>query len=67
MEVVLDNLVQAQNIIEDIIPLKEKIERKINLSSQIGQNKALVLTWNKVMRICLIASLSLNDKRTIEK
>ena len=32
MEVVLDNLVQAQNIIEDIIPLKEKIERKINLS-----------------------------------
>ena len=67
MEVVLDNLVQAQNIIEDIIPLKEKIERKINLSSQIGQNKALVLTWNKVMRICLIASLSLNDKRSIDK
>ena len=30
MEVVLYNLVQAQNIIEDIIPLKEKIERKIN-------------------------------------
>lgn len=66
MEVVLDNLVQAENIIEEIIPLKDKIEAKINLSRQLGQNKPIVLTWNKVMRICLIASLSLPDKRNVE-
>ena len=66
MEVVLDNLTQAENIIEDIIPLKEILERKINLSRQLGQGKPIILTWNKVMRICLIASLNLADKRSIE-
>jgi len=59
MEVVLDNLTQAENIIEDILPLKEILERKLNLSRQLGQGKPIVLTWNKVMRICLIASLNL--------
>lgn len=67
MEVVLDNLTQAENIIEDILPLKEILERKLNLSRQLGQGKPIVLTWNKVMRICLIASLNLPDKRSIER
>ena len=67
MEVVLDNLTQAENIIEDILPLKEILERKLNLSRQLGQGKSIVLTWNKVMRICLIASLNLPDKRSIER
>ncbi|MCH5238292.1 MAG: hypothetical protein J1E95_10940, partial [Muribaculaceae bacterium] len=63
MEVALDNLVQAENIIEDIMPLKELLEKKINLSKQVGHGKPIVLTLNKVMRICLIASLNLSDKR----
>lgn len=67
MEVVLDNLTQAENIIEDILPLKEILERKLNLSRQLGQGKPIVLTWNKVMRICLIASLNLPDKRSVER
>lgn len=66
MEVTLDNLIQSEDIIEDILPLKEILERKINLSRQVGQSKPVVLTWNKVMRICLIASLSLTDKRSID-
>lgn len=66
MEVVLDNLTQAENIIEDILPLKEILEAKINLSRQLGQGKPVILTWNKVMRICLIASLNLSDKRSVE-
>ena len=65
MEVVLDNIMQAENIIEDILPLKEILERKINLSRQSGQGKPIVLTWNKIMRICLIASLNLPDKRNV--
>lgn len=40
MEVVLDNLTQAENIIEDILPLKEILENKINLSRQLGQGKS---------------------------
>lgn len=66
MEVVLDNLTQAENIIEDIIPLKEILETKINLSCQLGQGKPVLLKWNKVMRICLIASLNLSDKRSVD-
>lgn len=66
MEVVLDNLTQAENIIEDILPLKEILENKINLSRQLGQGKSVILTLNKVMRICLIASLNLTDKRSVD-
>lgn len=66
MEVVLDNIMQAENIIEDIQPLKDLFERKINLSRQLGQGKPIMLTWNKIMRICLIASLNLPDKRSID-
>lgn len=63
MEVVLDNIRQAEGITDDILPLKEKLEKKLNLSRQVGDEKGIIMTWNKVMRICLIASLSLADKR----
>lgn len=67
MEVALDALYQAENILEDILPLKDMIERKINLSRQLADSKPLTLTYNRVMRMCLIASLSLGDKRSLEK
>lgn len=66
MEVVLDNIRQAEGIIEDIMPLKNLLEKKLNLSRQVVDEKGGLFTWNKVMRICLITSLNLSDKRSID-
>lgn len=51
---------------DKIIPLKEKLEKRLNLSRQTGRGKFFVLTGNKVMRLCLIASLSLSEKRSLD-
>lgn len=59
MEVALENIRQAEGIVEALAPLKEKLERRLNLSRQVEGERAIVLTVNKVMRICLITSLSL--------
>lgn len=66
MEVALENIRQAEGIVEALAPLKEKLERRLNLSRQVEGERAIVLTVNKVMRICLITSLSLAEKRSIE-
>lgn len=66
MEVALENIRQAEGITEDILPLKELMERRFNLSRQVNGGKQLVFTLNKVMRVCLIASLSLSDKRNVD-
>lgn len=66
MEVAFDNIRQAEGITDDILPLKEKLEKKFNLSRQVGNEKNVILTWNKVMRTCLIASLSLSEQRNID-
>lgn len=51
---------------EAVLPLKEIIEKRMNLSQQVGGEKSYVLTLNKVMRICLIASLSLSVERSLD-
>lgn len=66
MEVALDNIRQAEDIADAIMPLKEKLERRLNLSQQVEGEKNCILTMNKVMRICLIASLSLAEKRSTD-
>ena len=66
MEVALENIRQAEGMVEAILPLKEILEKRLNLSRQVEGEKDSVLTLNKVMRICLIASLSLNEKRSVE-
>lgn len=66
MEVALENIRQAEGIVEALAPLKEKLERRLNLSRQVEGERGIVLTVNKVMRICLITSLSLTEKRSIE-
>lgn len=66
MEVAFENIRQAESITEDILPLKELMEHRFNLSRQVNGGKQLVFTLNKVMRVCLIASLSLSDKRSID-
>lgn len=66
MEVALENIRQAEGMVEAIMPLKEKLEKRLNLSRQVEGERDAMLTLNKVMRICLIASLSLTDKRSVD-
>ncbi|MCI6102504.1 MAG: DUF87 domain-containing protein [Bacteroidales bacterium] len=66
MEVALDNIRQAENISGDLMPLKEKIEERINLSTSVGKEKRISLNNNKVMRIALLVGLGLSDKRSLD-
>ena len=63
MEINLGSIRQAEGLLEEITPLKNKLEERINLSQVVGNEKRLSLTMNKVLRICLIAGLSISEKR----
>ncbi len=66
MEIALDNIRQAEGLANDIASLKERLEKRMNLKRQMDGEQNVVLSLNKMMRICLIASLSLSDKRDVD-
>jgi len=66
MEVALDNIRQAENIGNDLLSLKDRIEERINLSATVGKEKKVTLNGNKVMRIALLVGLSLSESRKLE-
>ena len=63
----LQNIRQAEGLMDELAEVRHKIETEINLSKYSIKQKAVVLTGNKVMRICLIAGLSSTEKRDLEK
>lgn len=67
MKVDLDNIRQAEGIINELYGVKQMIEDKINLSQIVGDEKRVTLNNNKIMRICLIIGLSLAAKRDMAK
>lgn len=66
MEVALDNIRQAENISNDLLPLKDALEERINLSTIIGREKKVTLNGNKIMRIALLVGLSLSGERNLD-
>ena len=66
MDIVLDNLRQAEGIIDDITPLKNLLESKFNLTKQIEGCNPYLFPLNKVMRICLLVGLNITEKRNVE-
>ena len=66
MEIALDNIRQAENINNDLLPLKDKIEARINLSQTVGKERRVSLNNNKLMRIALLTGLGLTEKRTLD-
>lgn len=66
MEVALDNIRQAENITNDLLPLKDKLEERMNLSVKVGNEQRITLNNNKLMRIALLTGLGLSDKRTLD-
>lgn len=66
MEIALDNIRQAENINNDLLPLKDKLEARINLSQTVGNERRVSLNNNKLMRIALLTGLGLTEKRTLD-
>ena len=66
MDISFDNLRQAEGILDNLNEIKEKIEQRINLQYKAADEKRVVLTGNKIMRICLIVGLYLSEKRNLD-
>ena len=52
------NTRQMEGLLDEISPVKDLIETRINLSRVADREKRVSLTLNKVMRICFIVGLS---------
>ena len=50
MEISFYNVRQSEGIFDELNAIKETIENKINLSRNVGKEKRVILTNNKVMR-----------------
>lgn len=61
----LQNIRQAEGLLEELLEVRIKIEQRLNLDRYSGNRKNVVLTGNKIMRICLIAGLSSLEQRDI--
>ena len=66
MEIALDNIRQSEGILDNLNSIKEKIENRLNLTNRPNGEKRIILTGNKIMRLCLIAGLSLAQDRNID-
>lgn len=62
----LQNIRQAEGLLESLQETRLKIEQRINLKKQSGSQKPVAITGNKIMRICLLAGLSVKEQRFIE-
>jgi len=59
----LQNIRQADGLIEELQDIRTKIEKRINLEKYSSDVKPVQLNNNKIMRICLMAGLSSNGQR----
>lgn len=66
-EIVLNNLRQGSHLLDSLIPLKQQIEKKLNLESYRGGGNRLNLNNNLLQRLVLAAGLSQNFNRSIEE
>lgn len=66
----LQNIRQAEGLMDDLHEVRTKIEQRINLEKYSTNQKGVIITGNKIMRICLLAGLSnkeLRDLSSIEQ
>ena len=61
----LQNIRQAEGLMEELADVRFKVEHRINLNKYSPKQKPVALTGNKVMRICLLAGLSVSGKRDL--
>lgn len=63
----LQNIRQAEGLMDSLHDVRTKIELRINLDKYTANQKPVSLSGNKIMRICLLAGLSNNSPRDIEE
>lgn len=63
----LINIRQADNLNENLLPLKTKIEERINLSKYSEGQKGSSLSTNMLQRITFLTGLSLPNERNLEQ
>jgi hypothetical protein len=63
----LQNIRQAEGLLELLQNARKSIEKRLNLKNQLSQKKTSSLSGNKIMRICLLAGLSQKEKRQLEE
>jgi len=61
----IQNIRQADGLIEELHEVRLKIEQRINLEKNSLNSKQVALNNNKIMRICLIAGLSNKEARVL--
>ena len=61
----LQNIRQAEGLLEDLHEVRTKIEQRINLENYSNGQKAVAINGNKIMRICLLAGLSSKGHRDL--
>ena len=61
----LQNIRQAEGLMESLHEVRTKIEQRINLERYSANQKLVPLNGNKIMRICLLAGLSNKEKREL--
>ncbi len=59
----LQNIRQAEGLMDDLHEVRSKIEQRINLERYSNNQKNVVINGNKIMRICLLAGLSSKEAR----
>lgn len=62
----LQNIRQSEGLLEELQDIRVKMEQKLNLHKNSPLKKPLVLTGNKIMRICLLAGLSSKEQRNLD-
>jgi len=61
----LQNIRQAEGLLEILQDVRSKIEQRINLEKYSANQKPVSLNGNKIMRICLMAGLSNKEHREL--
>lgn len=66
-QISLQNLRQSEGLTENLLPLKQKLEQKINLEEYKFNHKPVNVSNNLLQRLTLSAGLSLAHDRDMEK
>lgn len=61
----LQNIRQAEGLMDNLHDVRLKIEQRINLEKYSTDQKPVTLNGNKIMRICLLAGLSSKEQRDV--
>ncbi len=61
----LQNIRQAESLMDSLHDVRTKIEQRINLETHSVNQRPVTLNGNKIMRICLLAGLASKEQRDL--